>query len=324
MSRFETYKLNVIKTIPESYSLNANVNSNIEIMFNLELNINTIVNNIIILKDKERKYSLDNLDSVVIDKDNIIDVTTIYKNKCVTIRPQTAFEEDCRYLIYIKENSIYDINGKVLEYKYIRYFDTEGTPTIRKCNITYPIDNSINKEVLKIEYENILNANKYLIQVSKSKCFSTLFLEEITDNNYIETNFPDGLYYVRVKALNGMFGDINIFTVKSYKDSTVVTEDHSDDFFYEELVIDEKKLIEFFPKNEDINISEKTNIVYSIFENEIKDTDIDFYDSGIFGELSDEEDEDFIIPHNFVDCVYNIVYNKKEDKTYIVLTPINN
>ena len=324
MANMDTYTLKVINITPEAYSTDVSINSKISIFFNLELESNTILNNVIILKDKDRIFNKD-----VITTENSVEGTFSYNEskREVVFIPRDQLETDCRYIVIVKEKSIRDVYGRYLEQDYIRYFDTEGTQKEKPCEILYPKDNSINLEINKVVLEDI-GASKYLIQISKIKSFSSIVYETISDSFEIDLKdinehgkLYDGLYFMRAKSLNSDFGEIISFTVKSFKDTLPVDTDHSEDFFYEEMETNDIVFEKFYPDDGDIEISEKTNIIYLTFEGEVDIDDIDFYESGIFGELSDDEDYEDIEPHGYLDVVYNIIYSEKENKTYIILTP---
>lgn len=312
--------LNINAIIPPKYKTNTNVNTQIIIGFNRELNQKTILDSFVILKDEEMLFDVE---SSVIDfkKYKHVEGSVTYQDKSIIFTPKNQLYKNSRYIIYIKKNSICDITGKYLKSDFISVFDTEILASDIKCEVIYPPNNSILEKLDNIEVTEIDSA-KYIIQISKVKTFDVVSLELVKDTNIIteDFNLGDGLYYIRAKSLNGDFGETSSFSLKSYRDTTPVADDITDDYIYIPIDENELKILEN-ALDKQIDVHLQTNVVYMKFNKIIPLEDIDFYESNLIGTITDLDDYDIIEEHGEVDGSFVVVHNEEEEITYVFYVP---
>lgn len=317
VNSINTLGLRVETVVPSSYDSNVDINTQIILIFNSDLDTGSIVGNFVVLKDKDGIY---NGEDIQIDNYEIVKGTVTYKNKSIIFTPSNQLDKYCRYIIYVKKNTIKDIHGKVLLQDFISNFDTEIIETVKKTSIIEPLNNSILSSLDSVTIEDV-ESERYLLQISKQQTFENIVLDTIVSTNVInkEFNLGDGLYYIRAKAMNGNFGDFNVFTIKTHKNTAPTDQDLDEDYIYEPVEIDEIESIGNYP--EGINVNEKTNLIYVKFKGLIDIDDIDFYESNLFGELSDSEDFGTISEHGEVDGSYSIVHDEEANETYVFFIP---
>lgn len=324
----DTLGLRVENVYPKTFSNNVDINSEIEIKFNSELNSNLILNGISLLEDTEKKYIRDN---VIKDIDNydIVPVTITYKDRTVFIRPNMPLKEDCRYIIFADKRILQDILGNMMLTDYISYFDTSNY-SYNTCSILIPENNSIIPVLDKISITDT-DCDRYCVQISKQPGFETIVYDEIVDGVNIEKTYrlEDGMYYIRAKEENAPeYGIANIFSIKSYRSTTVSDQDLDEDYMFEPLTEEELKMIGSYPENNASLINVKSNIVYEKFNKLINIKDIDFYESFFKGELIDDTDnymsntfKNNQLSHEDVDGHYIFVQDEEKEETYVFFVP---
>lgn len=317
ISSISTLGLKPENIIPEKFKTNVDINTEISIYFNSELDTSTIIGNIYILEDKNFEYTNGPVDLNCYD---VIDGNLTYKDKSIIFTPKNQLNINSRYIIYIPKEGIRDIFGNVTLIDFISYFSTESFQSYAKCEILYPINNTTISSLEKISITD-LNSPKYLVQISKIKTFDNLVLEETVDTPIVEKkyNIGDGLYFIRAKAINGEFGETNVFTIKSHENTIPTDQDLDEDYIWEEYVEEPEALIETFPVNDSIGINEKTNVLYMKFNGIIDIDDIDFYESYLIGEPNDNDDN--ISSHDEVDGSYTVIHDEEKYETYIFFIP---
>ena len=317
ISSISTLGLKPENIIPEKFKTNVDINTEISIYFNSELDTSTIIGNIYILEDKNFEYTNGPVDLNYYD---VIDGNLTYKDKSIIFTPKNQLNINSRYIIYIPKEGIRDIFGNVTLIDFISYFSTESFQAYAKCEILYPINNTTISSLEKISITD-LNSPKYLVQISKIKTFDNLVLEETVDTPIVEKryNIGDGLYFIRAKAINGEFGETNVFTIKSHENTIPTDQDLDEDYIWEEYVEEPEALIETFPVNDSIGINEKTNVLYMKFNGIIDIDDIDFYESYLIGEPNDNDDN--ISSHDEVDGSYTVIHDEEKYETYIFFIP---
>lgn len=318
INSIETIGLRVESVTPSSYSTEVNINSKIELGFNSELNTDSIFGNFAVLLDKHRTYEPGK--PVNINDYDIVEGTLTYKDKSIFFTPNNQLYEKARYIIYVKGSTIRDIVGRAMLIDYISYFDTEGAGTLLPCEVVNPANNSIISSLDKVELQNLM-ADKYILQISKVKTFEVVVYDNVENTSLIEKDFKlgDGLYYIRAKAVNGDFGETSVFTIRSHKNTAPTDDDLDEDFIYEPYVEELISLQECVPSG--INISEKSNVIYMKFKGEVTPEMIDMFEVQMYGELSDDDDYGNISEHGELDGSYSIVYDDKNDETYIFFIP---
>lgn len=320
MANLSSLGLRVEKIVPEAHTTNADVNSDIKIYFNLELSANNIIGNVSILKDTNLTF-YEGFDKSKCTK---VEGTFTYKDMCIIFIPSSQLEAQCRYVVSVDKN-ITDAHGNNMLSSYAKPFDTEGVATLKPCSIINPVDNSVVKDIAFIELED-LKSEKYLIQVSKQKTFEINVIDKFTETNVLENlSLADGLYYIRAKAANGLFGDVSVVTVRREGLTAPTEEDLDEDYVFlptdAEEGIDVIDLVEQFPECGSINTSNKLNALYWKFSGKVEEGDIDIYETGVYGVLSSDDDTDLIQEHGYLKTTCSVIYDEEEDITYVILIP---
>lgn len=316
----DTNYLQVEEVTPALYTNKVNVHTDIKVTFNYNLNTESIINNFFLLRDVNNEYTFKKNDTINIDNFEVVKGALTYKNRTIIFTPKEPLEASNKYIIYVKTSNIYDVLGNTSSVNYTSYFETEGIPTYKPCNILEPIDNSVLTDLEKIVIEDV-NAKDYIVQISRQKTFENIVYNKLVNETTIEAKFslPDGTYYIRARANGGDFGDTIAIAIKTYQETIPTDEDISEKYAFVE--IEEEELLDIFPKEN--NIDPATNLCYVKISGEITEKDIDFDNSYLYGELSDTDDESNtnMTAHGYVDVSYSIVYDKNEDCTYIFAIP---
>lgn len=325
----ETLGLRVESISPEPYMINVNVNTDIKIKFNSELNTSSIVGNFTILNDSNMVYTGINSfkDS---SKFNQIQGSISYKDKSIIFTPKEPLKKDTRYLIYIRANGIKDILGNDMLIDYVEMFYTESLASLPGCNFISPVFGSIVEELPQFTWSN-QNTRCYSFQMSKEPSFETLLCDELIRNTGAASeansfykpslDLEEGLYYIRVRAINGSWGEVHQIFIKPNKEALVAMEDT-----YEGMLLvdanDEIEVIDMFPNESSCNVDTKVNIIYLKVRGLIEARNINFNECFVMGDLVDLDEEDSVQPHGNVQGKWNVVYDKDEDMTYIIFTPL--
>lgn len=80
-------------------------------------------------------------------------------------------------------------------------------------------------------------------------------------------------------------------------------------------------ILDYFPKENDLLVSEKINIIYVKILGKVDIKDIDVWESFVEGVLFDEEDDDVIIEHGYLNGTWSTVFDEEECVTYVIFTP---
>ena len=312
----EVLGLRVESILPSSYKTNVDQNTQIILEFNSDLDTKTIIGNFIILEDKNISYINGEIDTA---KYEIVEGMVTYKDKSIIFTPKVQLNKNSRYIIKINKGSIKDILGRTLLADYVSFFDTGSKEYIKPCNILEPLSNSVMETIDKVVLDD-LSSSKYIIQISKNPTFENAVIDIVVDSNIHEEQITlkDGLYYMRAKAVNGDFGDSTVVIIKSQINTPATDNDYDEDYIYEPID-EELELLYNFP--EGASVHEKTNLIYMKFNKIVPIEEIDFYESTLVGELSDEEDIDSISEHGEIDGSYTVVYDEENNETYIFFIP---
>lgn len=313
LNTLNTLGLGVEIVKPEGFKTKVNANSDISVSFNSDLEISSIIDNFVVLKDNYSTYSGG---EVSISDFESVEGNITYKDKTVIFSPLNILDSNCKYIIYIAKNGIRDVLGKVMLVDHVSYFTTEAYASLGACEIVSP-ENNKTLSILDRILISDLNTEKYLIQISKIKTFDNLVIERTIDTNLLEEDLKlgDGLYYIRAKALNGVFGDSCVVTIKTHANSIPTDQDLDESYIWQEYDT-ELELLESFPPGIDVN--EKTNILYMKFNKILDIKDIDFYESFITGESNNDSSE---ISHGEVEGSYIVVVDDKKSETYVFFVP---
>jgi hypothetical protein len=324
----ETLGLSVISTTPEAHQTNINVNSQIEITFSGDINRSTLNNSIIVFEDYAGVYNgLSSLKSS--DKFNIVKGTVTYADRVLKFTPKEQLNIDTRYIVVLN-NTLQDITGNLLLNKFVFAFNTEITKSYAKCEIIYPTFGLISNVIPTIQW-NSQNAPSYILQISKSNKFESLLFETFVVDDDAETivefkpdiPYKEGVYYVRVKSEGGEWSEPCQFFIKEVTDAVVAADDQSEELYLDDFLAgleEELEILEFFPKEDSINNSLKTNIFYIKIKGEVQESRLSLLDFEVTGTAFDEED-DSTYEHGTLDGSWSIVYDAIYNCTYLIFTP---
>lgn len=325
----ETIGLRVLNVSPSHQLTNVNVHSSIEITFSSDINPASFVKNIVVLEDYNKIYK--NINSL---KDysqySVVKGSISYKDKVLTYMPNEPFHTDTCYVVMLSDG-ITDITGNKMIKKYVSCFYTESVASFPRCEIVSPKYGSIINAIPEFVWKNQCSES-YRFQVSKSNTFELLLCEDIIPGNKIEElikhkpifNAQEGMYHVRVKSENGEWSNVHQIFIKEITDAVIAEQDipeimHLNEFLdgLEEPI----EILEFFPAEDSINNSLKTNIIYIKIRGKVDENRIRLDDCYIYGESFDEEHEEYA--HETVDGKWTVVYDSYFDVTYVIFTPVN-
>lgn len=325
----ESIGLRVLNVSPNHQSSNINVNSNIEITFTSDINPATFVKNIVVLEDYNKIYK--NINSL---KDysqySVVKGSISYKDKVLTYTPNEPFHTDSCYVVMLSDG-ITDITGNKMIQKHVSCFYTESVASFPRCEIISPKYGSIVNSVPEFVWKNQCSES-YIFQVAKNNSFELLLYNEVIPGNKIEENMKhtpefnaeEGMYYVRVQSENGEWSDIHQIFIKAITDAVIAEEDtpdmmHLDNFL--DGLQEPIEILEYFPAEDSVNISLKTNIVYIKIKGKVEEDRLKLDECFVYGESFDEEHEEYA--HETVNGKWTIIYDAYFDVTYVIFTPDN-
>lgn len=352
----ESIGITVVNTNPEAHQFDIATDSVIQITFSADLNRSTLNNCILVFEDYQKIYngtsSLRNTSQF-----NIVKGSVSYANRILTFTPNKPLNIDTKYIVVIN-NNIKDITGAPLIKKHIFAFNTELTKTFGKCELINPKYGLICSEIPEIQWKDN-GAPSYILQVSKSNQFESLlcetFVVSMEDNSFTQkdefemqpeeiypdevppeeqpyvviTHTPDfikkeGVYYIRIKPEGGKWSDVLQFFIKEVTDAVIAKDDQDDTLYLDEFldgIEEEIEILEFFPPDESVNNSLKTNIFYIKMKGEVDESRINISDFEVIGEPFDEEDDEKYA-HGIVNGSWTLVYDESQDCTYLIFTPV--
>lgn len=323
----ETLGLRVLDISPGQRENKVNVNANIAITFSADVNPASFTKNIVVLEDHNKIYK--NVNSL---KDysqyNVVKGSISYKDRILTYTPDEPFHTDTCYVVMLNDG-IRDITGNVMIKKHVSCFYTESVATFPRVEILSPKYGTITDTVPEFTWKNQC-APSYEFQISKSNDFELLLYNQVIPGNRVEEiikhtpefNAGEGMYHIRIRGENGEWSDTYQIFIKAIVDAVVSEEDtpdmvHLDDFLAG--LEDPIEILEYFPPQDAVNISLKTNIIYIKIKGKIDEEDIKWDECYIYGESFDDEDESFA--HEIVDGKWSLVYDSYFDVTFLIFTP---
>ena len=325
----ETIGLRVLNISPTHQMANVNVHSSIDITFSSDINPASFVKNIVVLEDYNKIYK--NINSL---KDysqySVVKGTISYKDRVLTYTPNEPFNTDTCYVVMLSDG-ITDITGNKMIKKHVSCFYTESVASFPRCEITSPKYGSIVNAIPEFVWKNQCSES-YIFQVSKSNTFELLLCNDIIPGNKIEElikfrpvfNAQEGMYHIRVKSENGDWSDVHQIFIKEVTDAVVAEQDIPEITHLEEFLdgLEEPiEVLEYFPSDDSINISLKTNIIYIKIKGKVDESRLRLEDCYVYGESFDEEHEEYA--HETVDGKWTVVYDSYFDVTYVIFTPAN-
>lgn len=325
----ESIGLRVLSVSPNHQSTNANVNSSIIITFSSDINPGSLAKNIVVLEDHNKIYknanSLKDYSQYSVTKGSIS-----YNDKILTYVPNEPFNTDTCYVVVLSDG-ITDIVGNKMIKKHVSCFYTESTASFPRCEIISPKYGSILSTIPEFKWKNQCSES-YVFQISKNNSFELLLCNEIIPGNKIEEvikytpdiKLQEGMYHFRVKSENGEWSDVYQIFIKEITDAVIAESDYPDFMHYDEFIdgLEEPiEVLEFFPQDDSINVSLKTNIIYLKIKGLIEEDRLKLDDCYVFGESFDEDHEEY--SHNTVDGKWAVIYDAYFDVTYIIFTPVS-
>lgn len=323
----ESIGLRVLDVSPDNRSSNVNVNSDIKITFTADINPQTFIKNIVVLKDYNHIFkdinSLKDYSQYSVVKGSIS-----YKDRVLTFTPEEQFDTDTCYIIVLNDG-ITDITGIRMIKKHVSCFYTEAIASFPRCEIISPKYGCITDEVPIFQWKNQCSES-YIFQISKSNTFELLLYNKVIDGNKItstiehkpDIKFEEGLYHVRVKSENGEWSDTHQIFIKPIVDAIVSSQDAPEMMMFEDFfegIEEPLEILEYFPSQDNINISLKTNVIYIKIKGKIDESKINLNDCYVYGDSFDEEHEEYA--HKTVDGKWTVVYDSYYDVTYIIFIP---
>ena len=325
----ETIGLRVLTVSPNHYASDVNVNSTIDITFSSDVNPASFVKNVVVLEDYNKIYK--NINSL---KDysqySVVKGGISYRDKVLTFTPDEPFHTNSCYVVMLNDG-IADITGNKMSRKHVSCFYTESVASYPPCEIISPKYGCIVNAIPEFSWKNQC-AESYIFQISKSNSFELLLCDEVIVGNRVEEvlkhkpifHAEEGIYHVRVKAENGEWSNVHQFFIKAITDAVVAQEDvpemlHLDEFLdgLEEPI----EILEYFPADNSINNSLKTNIIYIKIKGKVDEEKLKLDDCYVYGDSFDEEHEEYA--HETVDGKWAMIYDSYFDVTYVIFTPVS-
>lgn len=331
VNNVEVVGLNVSSVSPSNGCHDVNVMSEIKICFNSDLNTSTIVGNFTILKDSNLEY----IDESSLNNPGLFEPVkgdVAYENKTIVFRPVEQFDKSARYIVCVRQEAIKDILGRTMVAPFVSTFFTESVATLPPVEITSPQNGIIADKIPVIEWLPQDGSSAYVLEISKEKTFEVLsYTTTLKESNgSVDTSvdishlkLKDGLYYVRVKSINGMWSNETQFFIKEALEErgVVSVEDIPDTIEFEDNFEEEIVVLDYFPTEDEVQVSNKINVIYIKVLGEVSIDDIDFNESFLYGDLIDEEDGGIMSPHGVVNGKWNVVYDEDNHESYIVFVP---
>ena len=323
----ETVGLRVLSVSPSHSESNVNVNSTIDVTFTSDINPSTLTKNIVVFEDYNKVYK--NANSLKdYSKYAVVKGSINYKDKVLTYTPEKPFNTDSSYILVLNDK-ITDIIGNTLTQKYVAVFYTEKVASYPRCEIISPKYGNITSEIPTFKWHN-QKSPSYVFQISKNNSFELLVLDEVVPGNEYEDdisftpefNAQEGMYFIRVKSENGEWSDTHQIFIKPITDAVIAQEDTPemlafDDFF--DGLVDPVEILEYFPPQNSINNSLKTNMIYIKIKGKLDESRINLDDCYVYGESLDDDHEEY--SHESISGSWSVVYDSYYDVTYIIFTP---
>lgn len=321
---YNTLDLNVLNTYPLPYDINIDINAGIQIQFNYDISTDSVNGNFTVLEDKNMQY----VDSTSLKNPNlfnVVDGTCTYKDRILYFTPKDALNKNTRYIVSIRglENGIKSITDTYMQSDYALIFITSLDEILPPCTIVSPIFGSISDNTPTISWQDI-NADSYIVEISKQPTFETLYLNTITSDISITPSIEldDGLYYLRVKASTGVWSDALQFFVNTIKQVPATSEDYVDNDIFDLInTTNEIEILDQYPHDNDIDIDQRLKCIYIKLKGNISLDDIDMNNTFIEGTLYDSDDSDLNSNMGYLDGRWNVIYDTNEDASYIIFTP---
>lgn len=324
----DNHDLNVQYLYPSNYDINIPITSSVEVEFSNELNSSTILSNFVILEDINRIYKSPKDLEQVGSFNNVVGSVS-YKNKRIVFTPTNEFKINSRYIICIKSNGLTDIESQTLKFDYISSFYTELVKTIDQCYILSPSPNAVSKSVPIVEWDK-KDSDVYVVQISKQSTFETLVYDKFIigeDANSCTHIVPillnDGAYYVRVKALSGLWTESPLqFYIRNIEQSPVTQYDENTDDIFGLIKnsLKDYEILDVYPHDLDIQVNPLLKNICVTVQGKVDIEDIDLTETYVEGTLYDDDDNDVAVDMGILDMTLFKVYDEEKDITSIIFS----
>ncbi|HDR4861046.1 Ig-like domain-containing protein [Bacillus cereus] len=189
----------IYKTLPHHMQDEVHLDQEIEIIFMLDINVNSLrQENIILINLKGKKVE---------------PVTFTYNRKVLKVKPLNILNPDSHYQLQLigRENGIKDITGRIMAETYELEFYTKNMVSVKPPTILKPKDLSIITKKPEYHLTKIEEALYYELQISMSNTFNNLVWPQNSEKVYLledetsvklDISYKQAQYYVRARSVD--------------------------------------------------------------------------------------------------------------------------
>lgn len=309
----------IVSTSPINYETDVVVNSALSLTFNIDLDSRYIDDYIYLVDAQGEK----------------VKIQTTYQSKKIIVTPLASLLKNATYTLTAvgdsdttdaKKEGVRSIIGDCMNGNYSVTFSTEIEETLDAPTILFPPNGSVIKEQPTFKWESINATDQFLFELSTSKAFSALVYPTVENQVMVSseltlaTSLEDGIYYFRVRHVNGEWSIPYQFNLSTLVAGTISEQDIppiEENFpIYDDMPI-ELELIDSFPKESDLLIPTTVKNLYFRIIGDIDPTLLDIESLQLEGiHISGDEDES----HGIVKGKTTIVEDT-DGTSYIIFTP---
>ena len=318
--------LTVLTNLPAPNAYDVELDTVITVQLNADINPKSAIGNFTLVEDIEWSFkSVDQLKDR--DKFQVVKGSLSYEDRRLTFTPSSALKGNARYVLVLKQGGLKSIDGSILGADYVSTFCTITDSERPKATIFSPLYGERATKVPLFRWENQASPS-YLFSISTTPDFSVIVHETVISREageaYAECSYQpdtllrDGLYYARVRAINGSYSDPHQFYVQAHEKALVTEADFDDSVYYDDFINDQPSNIECiqsFPKEGASNVKTNTTLCYLVLQGLVRSEDIDWQETYVEGLLFDEEDME-TPEHGMVEGEWQLIYDEQRDVTY--------
>lgn len=319
-----TVGLQVETLVPAPFSNQVDVHSEIRVRFNSELIVKSIIGNFMVFEDVDWQYNPSQ--PTTLENKVMVRGSVSYHDRCIIFKPAESLKPNARYVIFLKANGIQSITTDRLMAPFSSVFYTQIEGSLPAAKWIYPAHGEVFKKTPTFEWED-QQAHTYVWQLSRHERFDTLVEEQLISSGLVNvsatptytptTALEDGMYFVRVKALNGHWSETLSFYVQKHQEQFVNYEDANDQPYLEDYQIQAPPCVTVYPKASDLQVSLKTGICYAVFEGRVEPNMIDWDQTFVFCESYDQTEE-LSEEEMYPVGNWHLVYQTDQDLTYVI------